>query len=263
MIYKHQQDAIDFITAKMQQDEQVEALLISGSIAHGFNDEQSDVDFNVVVSNEIYEKKRREHALTYYESAETFYPGGYFDGKYISLDYLSLVAQKGNEPSRFALHDSMIAFDRTNQVAASIAEIGRYNLEGIQEKTTRFLSQIDAWKWFCGEAIRKKDAYLLDVSVSKLILFAGRLILLDNRKFFPYHKWFLRVLDSCINKPSGMLQTIRSLIEQKTEGNITALYQLVKEHKDWAAGEAYSWSSNFVFDIETVWMRHEDCIENI
>ena len=57
MIYSHQQKAIDYITNKFETDSQVHALIISGSIAHGFNDEKSDVDINIIVSNDSYENK--------------------------------------------------------------------------------------------------------------------------------------------------------------------------------------------------------------
>ena len=86
MIYLHQQKAIDYITEKFKSDESMLAFLISGSIPHGFNNENSDIDFNVVVSNEDYEKRKASNELTYWESASDFYEGGYFDGKYITLD---------------------------------------------------------------------------------------------------------------------------------------------------------------------------------
>ena len=263
MIYQHQQDAIRYIADTLRRDDQADALLISGSIQHGFNDEKSDIDVNIVVPNEVYEQKRAKRALTYWEGAEDFYPGGYFDGKYITLDYLSLVAERGNEPTRFALHDSRVAFDKTGKVSEVIQRIGAYPLEGLQEKAIRFLSQLEAWKWYCDEALRRDDRYLLDFAALKLILYAGRLILLENRTFFPYHKWFMRVLERCEKKPSGLMAATLRLLEEKTAENITALYELVKNYRNWAGGVEYSWPSNFVYDVETVWMRQDEFIENL
>lgn len=263
MIYQHQQKAIDYITAKLQSDRQVDALLISGSISHGFNDDNSDVDINIVVSNEIYEQKKKKHNLVYFESADNFYNGGYFDGKYITMDYLSLVAERGNEPTRFALQDSKIAFDKTGQVAGLLERIGIYKSEKIHENTIRFLSQLDAWKWYCDEAIKRDNRYLLDLSVSKLILFAGRLILMENRTFFPYHKWFLRVLEEVENKPLGIIPAIQDLLNNKSSDNIKRFYEMIKNYKDWAGGIEYSWPSHFILDTETVWKRQDEFVENI
>lgn len=263
MIYEHQKNAIEFITQKFQADINVDALLISGSIAHDFNSENSDIDINIIVNNEFYKQKESERALTYWEDAGEFYEGGYYDGKFITLDYLSLVAERGNEPTRFALHDSRIAFDKTGQVAAYLEKIGAYPQKHIQENTVRFISQLDAWKWYCNEAIKKGNQYLLELSVSKMILFGGRLILLDNRILYPYHKWFLKVLENAPNKPSGLVLAIKMLLKDKSPENIEKFYELVKKYKDWTNGEEYSWSNNFLLDVETVWMRENDFIENI
>lgn len=263
MITQQQQRAIDRITEKFQSDPQILALMISGSIAHGFNSENSDVDFNAVISDELYERKKAEFAVTYFEGAEEFYKGGYFDGKFITLNYLSKVAEYGNEPTRFALHDAVIAFDKTGQVADYLNKINVYGDEKIQENTIRFLSQMDGWKWYCDEAIKRQNLYLLDLSVSKLILFAGRLILLDNRIFFPYHKWFIRVLEGAPSKPDGLMDAINSLLTNKTTKNVETLYNLVKGYKDWNSGIEYSWPSHFLHDVETVWMREPEFVENI
>lgn len=261
MIYEHQQRAIDYISAKFQADSQVNALLISGSIAHGFNTEESDVDINIVVSDAVYEQKSRECALTYFESADSFYSGGYFDGKFITTDYLSLVAERGNEPTRFALHDAKIVFDKTGKVAEHLKKIGTYKADS--ENAVRFAAQLEAWKWYCGEAIKKGNQYLLDLSVSKLILFAGRLILLENKMFFPYHKWFLRVLEKAENKPEGLIPAIGRLLADKSPDNISLLYEMIKNYRDWSNGEVNKWSAHFLVDIETVWMRQDDFVENI
>ncbi len=263
MIYPHQQKAIDYITNKFSSEPQVDALLLSGSIAHGFNDEKSDIDIHIVVSNEVFEKKQAEHLVTYWEDASAFYEGGYFDGKYITLDYLSLVALRGNEPTKFALHDSKICFDRSGKVLDHLNKIGTYDTKGIKEKSIRFVSQFDAWKWYCDEAIKKQNVYLLDFSVSKLILFGGRLILLDNQVFFPYHKWLLRALENVENKPQELMPAIEKVLSDKTPDNIATLYHLVKNHKDWSGGTLYSWPSHFVHDVEQVWIRENDSIDNI
>ncbi|MCL2702794.1 MAG: DUF4037 domain-containing protein [Defluviitaleaceae bacterium] len=263
MIYPHHQKAIDYITDKMQSDNEVEALLISGSIMHGFNQEHADIDINIAVSNELYEQKSKAKALTYWESAESFYTGGYFDGKFITLDYLNLVAERGSEPSRFALFDSFIAFDKTGQAADYLQKIGTYRLENIQENTIKFLSQLEAWNWYCKEAIKHDNQYLLDLSVSKLILFTARLVLLLNKKFFPYHKWLIRVLEDCESKPDGLMPAIGRLLERKTADNITHLYELIKNYRDWPAGMQFSWGAHFLNDVETLWMRQDEFIENI
>jgi hypothetical protein len=263
MIYLHQQKAIDYITDKFKNDPQVYSLIVSGSIAHGFNDEKSDIDINIIISDNLYEQKKSNHELTFWESAADFYKKGYFDGKYITLDYLKLVAERGNEPTRFALQDSIIAFDKTGEVADFINKIGTYDENSVNKNTIRFLAQFEAWKWYCDEALKRQNKYLLDTSVSKFILFSGRLILLDNRIFFPYHKWFIKALENAPQKPPELMNAVTRLMKRKSRKNIDDLYKIIKNYKDWSNGTNFSWPAYFVHDVETVWMREEEFIENI
>lgn len=263
MIYPHHQKAIDYIINKLKDDPDVLALLISGSVAHGFNDINSDVDLNIVISEKSYNERNAERKLLYWEDASGFYENGYFDGKYITLDYLSMVAERGNEPSRFALHDVIIAFDKTNSVEGYIKEIGNYNKINEKGNTVRFLSQFDSWKWFCGEALKRENKYLLDLSVSKLILFGSRLILLENKLFFPYHKWLLKVLENAPDKPDGLIYSAEKLLNDKTPENINEFYELIKGYKNWTNGAEYNCFDYFMRDVETVWMDEKECIDNI
>lgn len=263
MMYPHQEKALRYLAEKLQKDPQVEALLLSGSIAHGFHTAQSDVDINIVVTKELYEQKKADIALTYWETASEFYPEGYFDGKFITADTLRLVAEKGNEPTRFALHDAVVVFDKTGRVQELLDRIKAYPEEAVPENTLRFLSQLMAWKWYCGEALQKGNQYLLDVSVTRMILFGGRLILLDNRMFFPYHKWFLRVLEEAPQKPEGLPACIQALLREKSAENIQAFFDMILAHKDWAQGKSFNWPAYFARDVELKWMTDEEFIENI
>lgn len=263
MIAAHHQQAREWITQKFMKEPGVLALLLSGSIQHGFQTDASDVDFNVIVTDEVYRQKSAAHALTYWEPAEQFYPGGYFDGKFFPLSYLDQVAEQGNEPTRFALSDAKVAFDRTGLVAGKLSLIRDYPAKGLEEKKLRFLAQLYAWEWYAREALKRQNRYLLETAVTRMILFGGRLILADNRRFFPYHKWFLRVLEGAPDKPEGLLVGIDALLAEKSPENITRFFELVLNHKDWAQGRAFSWSAHFVNDVEINWMGGHEFIENL
>jgi len=262
-IAPHQQNAINYISEKLYKDENVLALLLSGSIAHGFNTEYADVDMNIVVTEENRMLREANHDLCYWESGEQFYKGGYFDGVYITLPYLSLVAKQGNEPTRFALGDAGVLFDKTGKVAEIIQQIGHYDKNQVPEKSARFYAQFEVWHWWCGEAFRKNDNYVLNTAVQKLVLFAGRLILLENRIFFPYHKWFISALESAPNKPDGFMDAFHNLIENKTPENVKTLYEMVKSYKDWMNGRNCDWGSYNIRDVINFWTRGEDFVDHI
>ncbi|MCL2107554.1 MAG: DUF4037 domain-containing protein [Oscillospiraceae bacterium] len=259
--YPVQRRLIDHIKKTMKKDPDVLALLLSGSIAHGWHTKASDVDVNIVLSEEAYRKKMTDGKPTHFALGFPYFPTGYVDGKNISLEHLRKVAERGNEPTRFALHDAQVLFDKTEQVSALLEAIGRYPEELAEENARRFYAQLQAWRWYAGEALKKKDRYLLDASVSKLVLFSARLILLENRVFFPYHKWMMRALEEAPQKPDGLLESINRLLENKTKHNIDAVYHRIKRFRDWTGGADIS--GYFVRDAEMLWLRGEEYIEHI
>jgi predicted nucleotidyltransferase len=52
-MYPHHSQTIQNVTAYFQRDPEVQALLLSGSIAHGFQSPTSDVDIMIFVSEAV------------------------------------------------------------------------------------------------------------------------------------------------------------------------------------------------------------------
>ena len=92
----------------------------------------------------------------------------------------------------------------------------------------------------CGEAPGKGNRYLLGTSISKLILFGGRLVLAHNEMRYPYHKWFLKVLGSAKDKPVDLMVCIQILNELPTAENIEAFHEKVKTFQTWS-DDPFNW----------------------
>lgn len=111
-MFKHHAESIEKLKAKLADREDILALLISGSIAHGFAKASSDVDVMMVVSDKEYARRLSTGELTYWENEVTEYESGYVDGKYISYGFLQQVVEKGSEPARFAFEGAIPFFRR-------------------------------------------------------------------------------------------------------------------------------------------------------
>jgi hypothetical protein len=107
-----------------------------------------------------------------------------------------------------------------------------------------------------------KNQYLLGTSVSKFILFGGRLILAHNELLYPYHKWFLRVLESAEHKPDGLLEAIHQLNTVPSLENVEALYEKVKDFRPWIDGE-FDWPTQFMFDSELNWLDGKTPVDDL
>jgi len=95
-----------------------------------------------------------------------------------------------------------------------------------------------------------------------LILFSGRLILAHNELLYPYHKWFLRVLEGAADKPDGLLESIHLLNTAHTIENVETLYEKVKSFQPWIEGE-FSWPTQFMFDSELNWMDGKTPVDDL
>jgi predicted nucleotidyltransferase len=261
-MYPHHAHTIQNVKEYFQRDPEVLALLLSGSIAHGFQSAASDVDIMIFISENDYQKRFQAGQLTFFNTDLCTYEGGYIDGKYISLNFLKQVLAKGSEPARFAFEGSQVLFSRIEGFEEEICKILEYPRAAKDERIQRFYGQLEAWHWYCGEALRKGNQYLLGTAIHKMILFGGRLILAHNQMLYPYHKWFLKVLDKAKEKPSGLMACIQTLTESPTVENIEAFYEMIKSFQPWNSNP-YGWGAQFMLDSELNWLEGRTPVDDI
>ena len=261
-MYSHHTQSIQNVTEYFQRDPEVLALLLGGSIAHGFETSTSDVDIMMLVSDEDHKKRLESNRVHFFNRDLCTYEGGYVDGKYLSPSFIEQVKQKGSEPARFAFQGSRVLFSRVHSLDEEICQVAQYPSAEKAERIRRFYAQFEAWHWYCTESLRLKNQYLLGTSVSKFILFSGRLILAYNEMLYPYHKWFLRVLENANDKPDGLLNAIQQLDTSSTIENVDCLYEKIKSFQPWIQGE-FSWPTQFMFDSELNWMDGKTPVEDL
>jgi predicted nucleotidyltransferase len=261
-ILRHHQETIDRVAEVMSREDNIRALVVGGSVAHGFATETSDVDVFLVICEEEYSERLNRKQLTYYNRELSTYEGGYVDGKYITVDFLRRVAEKGSEPARFAFKDAFVVFSRIKGLDELLLEASRYPVDRKHDKIQKFAAQFEAWKWFIGEAKKLRDAYLLSQAVSNYTLFAGRLILAHNEELYPYHKWFLRVLAGVANKPPGLVEQIELVLTRREDDDVERLYKSITEFTDWGFNKR-DWANRFLVDCELAWMSGSTALADL
>lgn len=261
-MYPHHSQSIQNVKEYFQRDPEIQALLLSGSIAHGFQSPTSDIDIMIFVSEEDYQKRFQTGGLHFFNTDLCTYEGGYVDGKYLSLNFVKQVLEKGSDPARFAFEGSQVLISRVNSFAEDVCRIAEYPIAEKAERIKRFYAQFEAWHWYCGEALVKGNQYLLGTSISKLILFGGRLILTHNEMLYPYHKWFLKVLEGAREQPSDLMACIQSLTQAPTAENVEAFYQKVKTFQPWT-DNPYHWPVQFLLDSELNWMDGRTPVDDL
>ena len=258
----HHTQSIQNVTEYFQRDPEVLALLLGGSIAHGFETPASDIDIMIFVSDEAYKKRLAEDRIHFFNMELITYEGGYVDGKYSTQTFVRQVIEKGSDPARFAFSGTQVLFSKVDGFENEIRKAAQYPVADKEKRIRRFYAQFEAWHWYCDEALRLNNHYLLGTAVSKLILFSGRLILTHNELLYPYHKWFQKVLEGAQDKPVNLLSCINSLNESPTKENIGTLYETVKGFRPWIEGE-FSWPTQFMFDSELNWVDGKTPVDDL
>ncbi len=261
-IKEHHRKAIDNLTAEYENDPRFPTLIIGGSVAKNVARDDSDVDFMIVANDEEYAKREADGDLFINRTDLCDYPGGYVDGKIISMHYLREVAKIGNEPSRAAFDGAFVAYSKLPNFEELLQKIPVYPEKGHEKRLKAFYSMAFIQNWLMGEASRHGNVYTITRAASQLSLFAGRVILAHNKVLFPYHKWFLTYLERCKDKPEDFIANINSLLKEPSLKNAETLFKSLQEFKDWGVPDikAYLW---FMEEVEWSWMQGKTPLEDL
>ncbi len=240
----------------------MEALLLGGSIAHGYELKNSDIDVMILVPEIDYQNRLAVGNIHYYNTEFCNYEGGYIDGKYLSAGFLEQVAQNGSDPARFAFKDARVLFSRGMRLEPRLEAVVRYPVEDKEKRLKRFYAQFEAWHWYANEALKQNNRYLLWTSISKLVLFGSRLVLAWNELLYPYHKWLLRVLEGAADKPPFLLERMQKLYADPGGERIRGYYELIRDFHDWGSMSA-GWPAQFMVDSELTWQTGTTSIDDL
>jgi hypothetical protein len=258
----HHADTIQRTTDYFAAQPNVIGLLLACSLAHGFATPASDVDVMIVVSDAEHRERLQNGGTCFFSRELCTYPDGYVDGKYTSPAYLTEVGARGSEPARFAFQDARVLFSRMPSLSERLVNIARYPSEEKESRLWRFQAQFEAWQWYCAQALEKRNLTLLRTAVSKLVLFGGRIVLAHNETLYPFHKWFLRVLEKVPRQPAGLMAQIEALASEPTRERIEEFAQSIREFRPWKISHA-TWPAQFMADSENNWLHHPAPVDDI
>jgi hypothetical protein len=261
-MFPHHARTIERVLERFAGESEVAAILLVGSIAHGFAEERSDVDIALVVSDEEYQRRSAAGQLTFSAPELATYEHGYVDAKYLSPGFLDAVERRGSEPARYAFADAQVLTSRIPNLADQLERIARYPTADQSARLARFHGQLQAWHWYVGQSASRGDRHLMLFASAKLVLFAGRLVLAHNELLYPYHKWFLRVLARAPEQPAGLHAAIERVSCEPSVEHASALYHLVDGFRPWPRG-GLGWGEHFLRDSELGWLHGHAAIDDI
>ncbi|HEU5101118.1 MAG TPA: nucleotidyltransferase domain-containing protein [Roseiflexaceae bacterium] len=232
-MYPHHQRAIQRLAARFRADPAALALLVIGSVARGDARADSDVDFYLVVSDADYRERQAAGQVWVVADDVCDYPGGHAGGRVVEVSYLKDVAERGPEPARFAFVGATPVVSRLPNLAGLLAPIARYPEHERAEKMISFASQLPVHLSYLELGEYSRNAYLLAQTAVELVLFGGRLILAHNRMLYPNRKWFMREFERAPDKPAGIVELARQLLQQPSIALATTFCERMLQFQAW------------------------------
>lgn len=264
-MYPHQLETLERFVADTSRDPHAEAVIVGGSIAKGWHDKHSDVDVLLIVTEDHYAERKAAGTTAIWADQYGTYPGGAVDVKYVPRSYVKAAADRANEPTKASLVGATVpwAMDSgtASEIEGLIARTVAYPEKGVDDRIASYLSQIETMKWYITQADKRDNPYLASWVVARGVLFGCRAILAHNRVLYPYHKWLLRAVESCVDAPAGLTDLARAACRAPSEATVAPFCDAVLEFRDWPQRHP-SWAELFIRDTEWAWMQGDAGLED-
>lgn len=230
------------------------AVVLGGSVAHGTERPDSDVDVYLVVTPDRFARAEAAERLSYVDREVATYDGGYVDIKLATTDYLRRAAADGDDPVRASFIDAEVAWTRDPEVAALVAAIPRLPDDAWRERMGSFIAQMRLYGgYFVRQGAQLGDAYLLRWASLHMLTAAGRALLARSNVLFPGNKYLSGLLARLPDLPAGYLELADRTLDAPTPELAQQLMDLVESLDDWPIGREQT-LSRFVRENELAWL---------
>lgn len=248
----HHRRTMERLVERFAEDSRFLALIIVGSVARGWEKEDSDLDIILVAADEEYARRIPSSEFHYFTTDLCDYPGGYVDGKIVDMAFLHDVVERGSEPARAAFVGAILAYSRIPELQELLTRIPVYPDGEQRSRIESFHAQVLAMRWYMGEADKQDNQYLRMQVASDLVLYGGRMILAHNRILYPYHKWLLKALAQAPLQPEHLMERIDQLLANPCRDTAEHFCDCILGFTDWPQPPE-GWGARFMRDVEWTW----------
>jgi predicted nucleotidyltransferase len=249
----HHETAIARFVDRASSNDEILAVIVSGSVARGDETAASDIDLYLVVTEPVWDQALADERIIYVDRDGADYPGGYYDIKLATLAYLRDAVDHGDDPVRDSLVHSRVVFTRIPEVEYLLARIGDLGDEVWASRCVSSIAQVRVHAdYFLREGIKRNDPLLLANAALHTVVAADRALLALNRRLFAGPKYLRSAVDALPVRPAEWTALADRVLTDPSPKTADALVAALESIHDWGVDDALA-LSRFVLDNELAW----------
>ncbi len=228
---KHHEDSIKNMIAFFQENPEITALFLTGSVATGTERPDSDIDGVAVVSPEYYQQKKESGKIMDTYLGKCTYKGGYFDIHYKTKQELISIAENGTEPMRNMFSCTRTLFCNDPDLPELVSRIPVFQKTEAAGKKLRYYCTLKmSYSYFW--VICKPEGFARIHTANRMIFSLYRLILLENEILFPSLRKLEETVKQSANKPEMIMEKCHRFIKSLSDEDAL---ELINSYERWTS----------------------------
>lgn len=192
------------------------AAIQLGSTVKGYDDDSSDVDLEVIVTEEKWAAIEK--------SFQKFIHTDKYDLIFTTIARLQNTANSERDEDHWNYQDAVVRLDKTNRVEKILKDITRYNAGSRVARLKRYY--LGYWNNTLGSfsCLKHKNDWGAKIYAALAIQELIRLLFNLNYRWSPRLQWAFKELPSLEKKPRDLEAQIRSILENPDSNNLGQLW---------------------------------------
>ncbi|QOR70320.1 nucleotidyltransferase domain-containing protein [Ruania alkalisoli] len=250
---QHHEETVAAFVEHVRHDPDVVGVVVTGSVAHGTERPDSDVDVQLVLTEDAFTQAWEQNKLSYVVRDVATYDGGYVDIKVASPDFLRQAAQHADDPMRHSMIGARVAWSRMEGLQELVDAIPVLPAGLWEDRMASFIAQVRLHgRYFLPQAVKLENTHLLHHAAVHAVTAGGRALLALNRTLFKGHKYLDGMLASAEHVPDGYAHAAAELLHRPSMESGAAYMDLLESFHPWPLSKEQTLST-FVRDNELGW----------
>ena len=222
--------AIHKLILETENDPDNIALILIGSSATGDAKEYSDIDLDLVVTDEKFKRISATKGYFFGTWDPDMYYGIEVDGKVVDVGFLEDAVDRGNDAVRYSFQKAKVLFSKNDKITELVKRIPVYPDDEHFERMKKLYGYVKHFRYIGEDAFNRNNFFHAYHCVMQIVFFAGRTILAHNRKLYPCHKRLLSEVEKCEKVPASFVQKSNALLINMTREGLVEYYEFVADY---------------------------------